>query len=266
MDDVGGDHIEKIIEFVTVVSFGFFFQSLLWTFVFRLYITFKESDHPISPKLIVVFIGIIFIELAGWIVFCALFVFMEDTNPLISFSLGLSLLFLYIIGSGLAVIGYISKLSNLANRERTLINLNLSARHIELDRAQQSITTLSAKYLLLFAIAIGSTILMNISSYFVNIGSGLRSPILALDMCINTFCIFLQFSFAGNQYRKCCGYCHAKCSGRMALRTKNGMYQHAMTMSREMQAKDLYDSENDGQTDREDEEHLPCNTGADVWL
>lgn len=257
LDDVGGDHIQKMIEFVTVVSYGYFFQSLLWTLVARLHITFKPSHHQLSWRMGFVFTVIIFIELLGWIVFCALFVFMEDTcDPLIPFSLGLSLLFLYMIGSGLAVYLFLAKLSKLAkDRERSLINLNLSARHIELDQGQQRIAKLSAKYLMLFGIAMASTILMHILSYSVNIGSGLRSPILAVDVCINLLTVDLQFAAMGYHYQRWCGCCHAKVNKIMVKRVQSSIYETSMqsALSRreeENPLNELYSPSEDDYQDR----------------
>ena len=240
LDHFGGGQIRKMIQFVTVISFGFFFQSLLWTLVIRLYITFKESDYPLTSGLIAAFSVIILFEFVGWTVFCTLSLLMREKPEYVArsdyfryfVSLGFSLLISYISGSALAVYSFVERLTKLAeDREKTVIDLSLSAGHIELDRAQQNLSKLSAKYLLLFAVAITSTILMQILSYFVNIGSGLRAPILAIDLCINLLMLYLQFGIERDTYQRCCGCCDTKCSSFMSLKTKRALHRQSIAMS-----------------------------------
>ena len=228
----GGDSLTAmIIECITVVAFGYFFQSLLWTFVIRLHITFKRSQYRMSSLMMTVFKVIILFELFGWIIFCTFFVFMEDTvDPLISFSLGFSLLFLYIIGSALAVYYFVRNMAKMAKARMTSPKALPSKKDVKLDRQQENIARLAAKYSMLFAFGIFSTVLMNLLSYSVNIGSGLRAPILTLDLCINLFAVYLQFSFAEGHYNKCCRCCDEKCTNFVSNRTRTLIFRHSISL------------------------------------
>ena len=257
LHEVGGDQMRNIVDFVRAVSYGYFFQSLLWTLVIRLHITFQASHYHVTWRMGFVFKVIIFIELIGWIIFSTLFVMMEDkVNVLIPFSLGLFLLFLYIIGSVLAVYSFILKLSKLAqDLESTFRTLDVSSKKIELDRDQREISKLSTKYLMLFAIAMVSTVFMLILSLFVNMGSGLRSPILAVDVCISLLTVHLQFGAMGYHYQKWCGCCDAQCNKVMTRSVQNVIQRHT---SRRMslpdrEEMDILDPLNGRQTDQDDE-------------
>ena len=256
LDKVGGHQFLMIDEFVKILSFSCFFQSLLWTLVIRLHITFKPSQYCMSLRTMIVFKVIILVQFIGWIVYCSLYVFMKQKlNPLVSLSFDLLLFLFYIIGSGLAVYLFLHKLSQIGkDRAKYAIHQNISPQTVQLDRAQQSFSKLSAKYLLLFAIATISTILAHFLGYCVNIESGLRSPILAVDVCVNLFTILLQFGFMGDTYRKCCRCCDVKCSHYMSLRTKSAIYRNSIVMSSDVQEEaHILKSSNDGRTEEEDQ-------------
>ena len=173
------------IEVIGSMSVGLFFVTLLGTLIFRLYISFRGSVYRMSKPLILIFSVIMVIDSAGWIIFSLFYVYIKPI-PL----LGLSLLLLYIIGSILAVHYFVSNLKKVAlARESTLQNLNLD--QIKLDQKQQELSDFSAKYMMLFALAIVSTIIADILALLiVNRGSGLRAPIWALDICINLYLMY----------------------------------------------------------------------------
>lgn len=221
-----------IILFCEWMCFGFFFVSLLATLVFRLHITFKESTYRMSSALIIIFSVIMVAGSLGWIVLSAVFVY-KGMDHIISFSLGFFLVLLYILGSTLAVYFFVERLHKLAQDRETSVKdvHNVEQNDIRLDRMQQRFSDLAAKYMMLFGLAAASTILLNFLSMFVNIKSGLRSQFWALDLFVNLCCLFLQFSFAKDHYKKWCGCCDRKSRNYVSKRTKYAVQDRRRTMS-----------------------------------
>merc|ERR1719242_2774511 len=83
--------------------------------------------------------------------------------------------------------------------------------------------------MMLFGIAMASTILINILSFCVQFD--LRFNFFALDSTVNLLCIYLQFSFANNHYRKCCGFCDGKCRDYVSERNRKMIHKHSVSMS-----------------------------------
>ena len=221
------------IELISAICLGLFFVMLLGTLITRFYIIFKDSPYRMSSTLICVFSVMMILGSIGWIISSVLYVY-GDPILLMNYSVAL----LYIIASALSVRFFVSNLSQMTKaRETTLRNLNLDQKDIELDRQQQQLSDLAAKYMMLFAMAMVSTIVLNILALFVNRASGLRHPIWALDMCLNLWCLYLQFYFAERHYKKCCGRCDWKCRGFISARTKSVIRRHSIAMKK-IQVKD----------------------------
>merc|ERR1712217_176264 len=108
-------------------------------------------------------------------------------------------------------------------------NLSVNPKDIELDKQQQKLSDLSSKYMMLFGIAMASTILFQIVSFCVHFN--LRSIFYSLDFTVNLLCVYLQFSFANIHYVKCCKWCDGKCKDYISRRNKRMIYKHSLTLS-----------------------------------
>lgn len=241
------------IEFIQWVCLGYFFQSLLWTLVFRLHTTFKQSTYRMSRRTMLIFIMIMFPGTIGWLIWPALLVY-TDTNQWIVLSVVGVLDILYFIGCVLAVIVFVGNISKLMKIGVTTpaSPRNLSEKDIKLSIQQQRLSDLSAKYIMLFAMAIASTILLNIVAAFV---FALRSAVWSIDLAVNILMLYLQFITAKVHYQKWCGFCDRKCREFMSKRTKTEIYRHSIVMHGVMQNSeelDVMQRLNDDRTEQED--------------
>ena len=195
-------HWSDAIFFIQTESFGCFYQTLLATLIIRLYITFKGSAFGMSSILILVFSVIMVLGSVGWIVFSALFVYTGLDHDKLYF-LAYFCVFLYVVGGNLAVYFFVSNLMEIAKlRETTMRDPSIDEKDIELNIQQQGLSDLSAKYIMLFALAIVSTFLLNILALFVNEDSGLRSLFCAADLAVNILMLYLQFVFGRRKTMK----------------------------------------------------------------
>merc|ERR1712217_147413 len=101
------------------------------------------------------------------------------------------------MGCVLAVYLFVCNLSQLST---SLVHLTstknaVSLRDVELCRAQYKLSDLSSKYTMLFAFAIASTIVFVLLQFSLN--SYFRGPFFKIDFCVNLWCMYLQFGFAG---------------------------------------------------------------------
>merc|ERR1719295_1269256 len=158
--------------------------------------------------------------------FPALFIISDIDAEEISAMAAIPVVLFYIIGCVLAVYFFVRNLSRLTiDTTTTTINANnpnppMSPRTVDLNKRQLRMTALAAQYLMLFLMAILSSILMMVMSYAFPLHSGLRLSVGIMDFCTNLLCIYLQFDFARKHYKRCCGCCHRRCMGLFARKTK----------------------------------------------
>ena len=143
-----------------------------------------------------------------------------------------SSLFFYIVGSALCVRLYALNLFvNAKWQAMSIREGSENAETVSLNRRQLRLLSLSAKYILLFFIAISCTILcvalMRIVSHH------LRDAFFVLDLCVNLWCLYLQFAFAEKQYQKSCGCLDSRCRALQVNRIKNIMHNEHLEMQRE---------------------------------
>ena len=174
------------------------------------------------------------IYVVGTIALAAVYTLVDADFGIIG-PLSFLLLFSYIIGCILAIHFFVSNLSKLVKAGE--INPNISPRNIALNDLQQELADVAAKYTMLFGLAMISTLLSQIVSLFFNLGSGLRAPLWSLDMCINLWCIFLQFSAAKDHYKRWCGYCDKGFRNVTSMRFQRAL-QLTATRQRESMASD----------------------------
>ena len=193
MDMATGDVYIQILFVTAYLSFTVFILSVLEMLILRLFLTFKDSVYQMSPVLIAVFKTLSFLIFGVFIAICILLIF-TDSSFLFLWSLFFGGSILYMIGCVLAVYFFISNLSKLAKaREMTMRDLNIPEMDIKLDPHQQQLSDLAAKYMMLFVIAMGSSILTHsVFKYFVNHSSGLRMVFISIDNTVNLFCMYLQ--------------------------------------------------------------------------
>ena len=117
--------------------------------------------------------------------------------------------------------GNLSKLAML--RSNSVRDLNITEDSILLDKHQQRLSDLSARYLLLFLIASASTVLCSVLSYLV-LGN-LAGVFISMDSCVNVVCLYLQFGFAQSYYNRFCGYCDRRCIVVISKRMRRSIYR-----------------------------------------
>lgn len=222
-------HDVLVVEIIGTISHGLFFVTILGTLIIRLHITFNDSVYGMSSTLIYVFTVILVVGCVMWIVYTILYALMGSTIPILS--MGYSCFFLYFIASFLAVHFFVSNLKRVAMDQQTTIrSSDADVKNIKLKPQQQTLSDLTAKYMMLFAMAITTCILSQILGLFLNLESGLRHPIQSLDLLINLCCIYLQFAFAKEDYRRCCGCCDQKCRNYRSRRTKKAIHRESTTI------------------------------------
>ena len=130
----------------------------------------------------------------------------------------------------MAVYFFISNLRKLAHaREHTLEKMNISEEDIRLDKFQLRMIHLAARYLILYGVAtISSVILTVICGIFIFQQEALLSvagvPI-CIDFCVNLWCMYLQFGFAHEHYRGCCGYLDGLCRKVISINTRRSIHR-----------------------------------------
>ena len=216
------------VFFINFMSIGCFFLSILAIFVLKLYLTFKESAYRMSSLMIIVFSVIMCIMFICILLISSFFFWVPFSvwfwahNTLVVLCATL-----YLVGCVLAVYFFISNLSKLAKARRiSLYKSKVRQEDIKLNPQQQQLSDIA--YMMLFVIEIGSTIFNMILILAVNVTSGLRVTMFSIDAFVNLFCIYLQFAFAENHYRKCCGYCDRRFRGAIAMRTRTVIYKHKL--------------------------------------
>merc|ERR1711879_790950 len=109
------------------------------------------------------------------------------------------------------------------DRRNTLTKMNA-----ELDPQQQQLSDVAAKYMMLFAIAMGTTILIYGLSSSVELPGELRHSLMEIDLSVNLLCIYVQFAFAKDHYGRCCGCCDKRFNGIVSRRMEVVIKKHMM--------------------------------------
>jgi len=217
--------------------FSLFMQVFLATLVLRLYVTFKSSMFKMGKQTICLFavtFVILFIlsmlVLIGWIL---VFNFgRDDIGWTIANYSDIAFVILYVIASFFAVRFFVINLKKLAiMRVESQSKATASADAISFDEQQQKLLDLSAKYILLFVVAVLSSGFNYVFMYVVSLE--MAGLLVAIDFCINLFCLYLQFAFAGGHYKKCCFCLDARCSAVVSKRTKRAIHLDSVSVAPE---------------------------------
>ena len=182
---------------IAMTSGMLFFVFLLLTLVLRLRLTFKDSIYRMSQCTYCVFIGI----LVSLPVIPPILFNVFNVDPIVCVA---SFIVIFLVGAALAVYFFVRALYKLTlSRNESMSNSNMNPENVSLDKFQQKMINLAARYLLLFGIATFSSILLTVGCMYLFFG--ISELFMFIDLCINLFCMYLQFSFAKNVYFRCCG-------------------------------------------------------------
>jgi len=214
------------------LSSGVFILSILGTFILRLHMTFKHRLYRMALPLKMVFILLLSASLLGFVVLStSCFILPWDHWLHLLYPILFPSICLYLIGIVLALYFFVSRLTKLAKaQEITLRDSKITLSDIKLDKQQQELSDLAAKYTMLFSITLLSTVLMQILGLIVNLHSGLRWALIAVDFTVNLHCIYLQFSWAKGDYGRWCGCCDHKFRGIITRRTQKRIYKHSIEL------------------------------------
>ena len=222
-----------------------FYLILLATLVLRLHITFKESAFGMTTRtiylfsiLLIVCIIAAIVAIIGMQLQCSNFEETVNIGLWMSGASGIVYWTLYFVGSTAAVWYFVGNLSKLTELRITSPRaVTLKADDVSLDSTQQRMVNVSAKYILLFLVAILSTLFTNIGnmtvySMFLHQHLslyGIVNMVWTLDLCLNFICLYLQFSFAAEHYRLFCGCLDNVCRNIVSRRTKTAIHRESMS-------------------------------------
>ena len=232
-----------ITQCASTFAYWNFFTLLLAILVFRLHVTFSQTQLRMSSTKYWLFAVILVLLFVLPVVLIILTIVVSANTeeeiqsiavdypwylPLV---LALVLVFfvLFFIGSIFAVHLFVSKLHQLAEAQAGTPRVKESTKNGDslpsLNRRQQKFIDLAARYMLLFAIAtISSFFFGEICVKAFGWKSGIRNVFFAVDYTVNIICVYLQFGFAGEHYRKCCGPLDACCRKKLSKRAMNSAH------------------------------------------
>ena len=218
--------VNGYVTMISAVFWASFFLTLLGTLVMRLHITFKGSALKMTRNTVYFFKILFVIESILSIVFtigCAPGINLH--RAIFSLSFGLFFIF-YLIGSASAVRLFVANLSELTRLQSgSQRKVSDSPKDIALNAKQQRTLHLSSRYILLFLVAILSTILAVLS---VQTWHNLLALFWSIDLCVNLWCLYLQFAFAANHYRKCCGCLDTCCTSMVAGSARRSIHRDSL--------------------------------------
>ena len=220
-----------VLYLCTVSSGALFYLSMLAHLVIRLHVTYGESVYRMTTRTICVFSTIFILLLLS--VLCVVLAWIiilnynEDTGWLMLNIAGLSFLVFFIIGSVLAVRNFVGTLSKLAKSHGTF-NGNCNGDKIALNKVQQKMVNLSGKYVLLFGLAILSTIISFGFAFIVS--NEIGGTFYSFDFALNLYLSVLQFSFASEHYRRFCGCVDVKMRSAAESRIKMAIHEDSVRL------------------------------------
>ena len=212
--------------------YGLFVFLLLFVLVLRLHLTFKGSSLKMS-KHSLYFFAIMFVVLFVINILSSVGLYFFYLNDQIGWVIFLSAtilgIFLYSCVCALAVRLFVKNLSVIAKMQNSSQrDVSPKAEDISLNDKQLRLLNLAAKYILLFFVAISVTIFTLFFIFIVSWTFG--GIIVSIDLCINLFCLYLQFAFAANDYGKCCGCLDYRCRAMVLGRTKRKMHKESLSV------------------------------------
>ena len=254
------DDVFLVCDFLFWFCYLCFFITLLATLVTRLYVTFQDSALRMARNTLYLF-GIIFVLLFLLIIALAILLTLQYSGDISNESNALKhrmlvvipFLCLYFVGSAAAIRLFVVNVLDLTTLQYgigTLCNSSIGMNDITLNGRQQKILHLSAKYVSLFCVASLSTF---ISVMFPFINKGLNEFLglfLSVDLCVNLLCLYLQFAFASEHYRKCCCCWDSCCRAMVRSKAKRLILRQSQRPQRRVRvASNAADTDEDIESD-----------------
>jgi len=213
------------LHFLSCLNTGtvmIFYQTLLATLVLRLHFVFQGSEFAMSPNTGRLF-AIIFLVLATSMMLVLVHQIFEVGHSFYWSSVFI-LASAYFVGSLLSVLFFARNLSKLAeSMDVPQRQLTLQRNEVSLDVKQQKLMDLSTKYVLLFLAAILSTSLAGVFALFIS--DIMVHFFAAVDLSINVFCLYLQFGFATDLYRRSFRCLDSRCKALISSRMRKNLHR-----------------------------------------
>merc|ERR1712228_400295 len=147
------------------------------------------------------------------------------------FGLGVAFMVVFAISSMVAACSFMGKVFSLGkSRTKKQVKAFNEAEHIALNKMQETLMHLSAKYVSLFQLASFSSLVAVFSGFYES-ASDIRISLFLVpfDCCVNLICIYLQYVFAEKQYLRFCSKLDWSCKRMMTA----GRVQSIHTMRRD---------------------------------
>lgn len=233
-----GRHDAVIVGWsINAFFYGIFFLNLLITLVTRLYVTFDNTDLSISKHtkyLFIVIFMLLFIFTLSVVTGFTLRRFHIEFGWTLYLSTYLVGILLYVVGCVLAVRLFVVNLSIIAKLQANTLRGSPRANpeDISLNETQCQLLRLSAKYVLLFFIALLASFLTIFFIFIVS--SECAGLFVSADICVNMLCLYLQFAFASKHYQICCGCLDSRCRAVEVKRMKRIMHSEALSLHKQV--------------------------------
>merc|ERR1712228_858297 len=149
----------------------------------------------------------------------------------VQFGLGVVFMVVFAISSMVAACSFMGKVFSLGkSRTKKQVKAFNEAEPIALNKMQETLMHLSAKYVSLFLLASFSSLIAMFSGFYES-ASDIRISLFLVpfDCCVNLICIYLQYAFAEKQYLRFCSKLDWSCKRLMTA----GWVQSIHTMRRE---------------------------------
>ena len=225
-----------IVGSISTLLYAFLFLCIWANLILRLFVSFRRSAFKMTTGeqrgYIAVFIYLLLNAFATSVCQLLMLVGMGLTPSIwFQFALGIAFMVVFAVSALVALCTFTSNVFALSKlRTEKQIEPFREEEPIGLNRMQQNLLDLSARYVLLFVVASLSSAVTMFSGFYESV-SDLRISLflVPIDCCINVICIYLQYAFAEDQYQKYCGKLDCSCKRMMTA----GWIQSIHRMRRE---------------------------------
>jgi len=233
-----------IIGSLSTFVYAFIFLCIWANLILRLFVAFRGSAYEMTVKAqriyLVVFVYLVLNAFATSVCQLLMLVGLGITPSIwFQFALGIAFMVVFAVSAMFAVCTFLGNVFILGKaRTQKQIKVFCEAEPIALNEMQQKLMNLSAKYVSLFIIASLSSVITLFSGFYES-ASDLRISLflVPIDCCVNLICIYLQYTFAENQYKKYCAKLDWSCKKMMTA----GWVQSIHTMRRDERNLELHD-------------------------
>jgi len=225
-----------IVGSMSTFIYAFLFLCIWANLILRLFVAFRGSMYKMTDTqrngYLAVFAYLVLNAFATSV--CQLLMLVgEGLAPSIyvQFGLGVVFMIVFAISSMVAVCSFVGKVFVLGkSRTKKQVKVFNEAEPIALNKMQETLMHLSAKYVSLFLLASFSSAIAMFSGFYES-ASDIRISLFLVpfDCCVNLICIYLQYAFAEKQYLRFCSKLDWSCKRCMTA----GWVQSIHTMRRD---------------------------------